>query len=134
MNAVTRKEIMRRSLDGEFGEDVKLNNVSRLLPMAEAEVAELEKVIEGNKDWWIAHRKDPDLKGFIDKKMEWKKMVLETRKYLKSKNARAWDELPKFIWCCKCGKALKDDYSCPDGHEVRTVKGEVIWPEKSKKG
>ena len=130
MNSMTRKEIMRRSLDGEFGEEVKLNNVSRLLPMAEAEVAELEKLIEKNKDWWAKHRKDPDLKGFIDEKMVWKKMALEARLYLKSKKARAFDELPKFIWCNTCGKMLKEDYSCPDGHEIKTVKGEIIWPAR----
>jgi hypothetical protein len=125
-NIMDIKDIFRRSLDGEFGEDVKINNVIRLIPMAESEAAEAEKCIKDNADYFNAHPKDQDLVDFQNDAKEWRALAAEGRAFLKTKGLRAHDEMPKHIWCGQCGKTLKNGFRCPDGHQVKDMKGRII--------
>ena len=122
------KEIFRKSLDGEFGNDVKVNNVIRLIPMAEAEAAEVNRIVALNADYFKAHPKDQDLIDFKKEAKVWSDMAAEGREFLKAEGLRAHDEMPKFIWCTTCGKALVG-LRCPAGHEVKDIKGRVIHEE-----
>ena len=122
---MSMKELFRKSLDGEFGHDVKVNNVVRLIPMAEAEAAAVERYITDGDDYFKAHPKDPDLLGFQKDGREWKALAAEGREFLKSEGLLAYDEQPKHIWCGTCGKALKG-YKCPAGHVQHDIKGRVV--------
>ena len=112
------RELFRRSLDGEFGHDVKVNNVIRLLPFADAEAVTIVKYISDEADYFKAHPKDQDLIDFQREAKEWRTLAKEGRAFLKSEGLRAYDEMPKHIWCPKCGKGLIDGIKCPSGHAV----------------
>jgi hypothetical protein len=122
---VTMRDLFRRSLKGEFGEDVKLNNVIRLLPIAEFQEKVVRRDIREWGEYFSSHPKDPALPVLQKEAQELKELAEEGRAYLKEKGILAYDEQPKYIWCEKCGKALVK-FHCPAGHPQHDMLGRMV--------